>query len=174
MNNQVANRLPVSGDSSTHSATITRLHEIIERFEDFMIAQLERLDSEIRKLATEVRDTLGAPEGLPAAPSGSDPASEHEEAMRCLCADAERLIAAWQELEAEQRRLLASRSIQQLRVGVPTHSTTDILSKTPSSLVPRRASSGVAPGQNPSDGPLRQPIALDQLQRQVRAHARRN
>jgi hypothetical protein len=155
-------------DSPLNTSCVHRLRDIVHRFESFMIMQLERLESEMHKVSlfnSSVSD--GA--------TSSGPGVDHfvAELMRSLQDDAERLIVAWQELEAEQRRLLASRSIQQTRVSTPTSTPADILSKTPASLVPRRINSVTVQSQNQPANGLRDPLALDQLQRQVRAHARR-
>ena len=159
------------------------LGEIIVRFENFMVDQIDRLDSMIDEQVTMAADSTRVNESSVSQSSAND-ASSFDELERAkqefesyrrsqieiIENDSQQLLQAWSNLEAEQRKLLASKSVGKSTTvatarAAPATTESNQL-RVPTSLTGERASNSSQVTASKTNN-----LTYDQLQRAIRTHA---
>lgn len=148
------------------------LSEIIVRFENFMVDQIDRLDAAIDE---QVKSVDGDPIFEACSFDDLNRAKQEFETYRqsqidMIENDSQQLLDAWSKLEAEQRKLLASKSIGKSTSvaaarATPTTTASNQL-RVPTSITGDRASGSPQVTASKSNN-----LTYDQLQRAIRTHA---
>lgn len=100
------------------NVTAAPLAAWVDRIEDFLVREVGRLEAVLLDMAQEPRSNpprTQVPQDLELVRADSE--RERQRQIAALQQDSARLMEAWSQVEAEQRRLLAER--QSLQLGIP-------------------------------------------------------